>query len=132
MRARDVVDGQVTQHREHVFLEHAGDLLQAGLPTFLQRQLAMCQPLVVDRLERVFARQHDGVALALAFRVRIDALGEQVAGFIAKLARLLQGERRVAAEGHAIALAAPGEAEVPGLGAVGGDEEERPSESARV
>ncbi|MPM85700.1 hypothetical protein SDC9_132781 [bioreactor metagenome] len=83
----------------------------------------MCQPLVVDRLERVFARQHDGVALALAFGVRVDALGEQVAGFIAKLARLLQRQRRVAAEGHAIALAAPGEAEVPGLGAVGGDEE---------
>jgi hypothetical protein len=36
VRARDVVDGQVTQHREHVFLEDAGDLLQAGLPSFLQ------------------------------------------------------------------------------------------------
>lgn len=123
MRARDVVDRQVVQHREHVFLEDAGDLLQAGLPSFLQRQLAMCQPLVIDRFERVFARQHDGVALALAFGVRVDALGEQRAGSITKLARLLQGEGRVAAEGHAIALAAPREAEVPSLGAVGGNEE---------
>ena len=89
----------------------------------------MGQPLLVDRLERVFAGQHDGVAFALAVGMRIDTFGEQGAGFIAKLARLFQGECRVTAERHAVALAAPCEAEVPGFGAVGGNEE---GESVRI
>ena len=120
MRAGDVVDGQVTQRRKHVCLENAPNLFQARLPSFLQRQPAMGQPQVVDGFEGVFACQNDGVALALALGVRVDALGERRTGLVAPITRLLQGQRRIAAEGHAPALAVPRVAEVPGLGADGG------------
>jgi hypothetical protein len=105
----------VPQRGEHIFLEDTPDLFQAGLPSFLQREPAMGQPLLVDGHEGVLAGQDDRVPLALAFAVGIDALGEQRAGFIAKRTGVLQRERRIRAEGHAVALAAPREAEVPRL-----------------
>ena len=71
--------------------------------------------MLVDGHEGVLAGQDDRLPLALAFAVGIDALGEQRAGFIAKRTDVLQGKRRIRAEGHAVALAAPREAEVPRL-----------------
>lgn len=69
----------------------------------------------------MLAGQDDRVPLALAFAVRIDALGEQRAGFITKRTGVLQGERGVVAEGDALTLAKPRIAEVPSLGADGGN-----------
>lgn len=89
----------------------------------LQRETATGQPLLVDGHEGVFAGQDDRMPLALAFAVGIDALGEQRAGFIAKRTGVLQGKRRTVAEGDALSLAKPRIAEVPSLGADGGNVE---------
>jgi hypothetical protein len=74
-------------------------------------------------MEGVLAGQTMAWRLLLALGVRVDALGKQRARFVAQFARLFQRQLGIAAEGHAGALAAPGVAEVPGLGAGGGDEE---------
>lgn len=81
---------------------------------------SVCPP-IPKRYRREVARRLNGEELYGDAR-RIDELLEQLWVLDSddwKLPRLPQGERRVAAEGHAIALAAPGEAEVPGLGAIG-------------
>ena len=120
MRTGDVVDGQVPENRKYVLLENALDLLRCALPSFIfQRQATVGQPFVIDGLEGVLARQNDGVALALAVGVRVDTLGQKCPGLVAQITGVFQGKGAIAAEGHALALAAPGEAEVPRLEAVG-------------
>ena len=124
MGAGDVVDGQVAQYGKHILGEDASDLFGRALaPLIFQREAAVGQPFVVDGLEGVLARQDDGVALALALRMRVDALGQHGPGLVAQIASVFQGKRGIATEGHALALAAPSEAEVPGLEAGGGDVE---------
>ena len=124
MGASDVVDGQVAQYGKHILGEDAPDLLGRALAALIfQREAAVGQPFVVDGLEGVLASQDDGVALALALRMRVDALGQHCPGLVAQMTGVFQGKRGIAAEGHALALAAPSEAEVPRLEAGGGDVE---------
>ena len=55
--------------------------------------------------------------------VSVDGRAEDVAVVVALLARLLEGHFRVTANGNALLLAQPSEAEVPLLGPSGGDEQ---------
>ena len=83
----------------------------------------MYHPLLVDRHEGVLAGELDGLALLLALGTRVDAPGDQRARLVAQFARIAQRQLGIAAQRDADTLADPGVAEVPGLGAGGGDEE---------
>ena len=123
MRAGDLVDGQPLQVGKDVLLEDAANLLQRTLPALFEGELPVLHPLFVDRHEGVLAGEFDGLAFLLALGAGVDAPGDQRARLVAQLPGLAQRQLGIAAQGDADAPADPGVAKVPGLGAVGGDEE---------
>lgn len=91
MGASDVVDGQVAQYGKHILGEDAPDLFGRALAALIfQREAAVGQPFVVDGLEGVLARQDNHVAFALAFRMRVDVLGQHGPGLVAQMTGIFQ------------------------------------------
>ena len=76
------LNGDAAQGRKHVFVEDALDLRQRALPTLLQFQPAVREPLQIHRLEAVLARQTDSAELVLAVDFGVNAFGGQSLAFV--------------------------------------------------
>ena len=123
VRIVDIEDGQLAQPGQHVLGKNAVDLRQGALAAGFQAQRLEVAPGLEDRCKGVQGggqlRRFD----LQTVNTRINATGNLRSQVVALLARLLEGHFRVTANGNALLLAQPSEAEVPLLGPSGGDEQ---------
>jgi hypothetical protein len=74
-------------------------------------------------LEGIFAGQANGLPFLFAIHVRVGALGEQGARFIADLTRIPQGQLGIGAQGHAFLPVTPVITKMPRFTALRGNRE---------